>query len=649
MAHDTHRRTTLSGQKRSNDAPTAVGKPELGTRYAQSETRTLMKIFGYWVMPAVALTFVWGWVYYWVDPRLIYERGWAPFYLEWPFFVRAAGRPGGLIAYAGAYVLQFYQLRAVGSLITTALTALIVISCSKVFRPTSTAEKVLSLVPGFAALVLATRYSGRLIDAYAGFLLAIFLFMGWRKLKLAFPRWQTATTVVGSAVALWVGGILPALSFAIAAGIAAVTRKALAVAWPCWLPAVGVAGFWAVNWRHLTKDAFGLQSDAVTLATRIVLFASLVVLSSLWALRARVPATENMLPRENPITGSRAGVRSAGPRSSCSGKLVLAATIIVGSAALFLVTDRQARLLGLIELAALEQRWQEVLTAASKVKAGPTPVVRLAIARALFHTGKLHKELFSYPQRKGVEVLPWLKEGLEICDLLGDTMLELGQINLAEHFVHESLELKGERPRTLWQLARIYALKDEPKAAAVFLNRLARVPFHRARAEKRLEMLKSNPTLSAEPDISRIRPLRVTTDIAESGLPTEVILTQCLSSNKRNRMAFELLLAHYLLEGKLEQLVKNLDMLGEFGIWETPRHIEEAILLYNSISSTPAGLPAERRLSNASVQKFEQFRAIVAAKGGADVAKEELSSKFGDTYWFYYLFGQTYGNATVRR
>lgn len=47
-------------------------------------------------------------------------------------------------------------------------------------------------------------------------------------------------------------------------------------------------------------------------------------------------------------------------------------------------------------------------------------------------------------------------------------------------------------------------------------------------------------------------PMCLRTDIAQIAVPTETILRQSLKSNPRNRLAFELLLAHFLVAGQSE-------------------------------------------------------------------------------------------------
>ncbi|MCX8108627.1 MAG: SPO22/ZIP4 family meiosis protein, partial [Verrucomicrobiae bacterium] len=593
------------------------------------------------------LAVVWAYVYFVVDPRINFDRAWVPFYFEESFFAQLVRRPGGLLHYAAAFTLQLDQFRGTGALVTTLLVG--ILGC--VFWKPLPRQKVfwclVPILPGLTVLAVETRYAEAAYELAFGILIASLMLLAFKNLRSGSSLARGTVFVLFSIVVLWIGGGLPALAFVVSVLVIEMRRtRSLAISrfYAAWT--LVIVGYALTHWNALARELVGTRSDAVASLARSLAYLSVPLLGALCSVKFSQPAVQP----GSKSCDSISCYTKKGFIESCvlerRKRIFLIVASGVAGVVLCFISDKGARLSSRIELAARECRWEEVLQSARKLKTWPSPVVRLAIARALYHTGKLHQELFAYPQVKGVEILPWLRESLDICDLLADTMLELGQVNLADHFAHESLELKGERPHTLWQLARIYVLKDQPKAASVFLKRLSHIPFHRTRAEKRLQLIRSDPALSNEPDISRIRSLRVTTDIADSGLPTETVLNQCLSSNRRNRMAFELLIAHYLLEDRPEPVVKSLDSLGEFGIWQTPRHIEEAILLYNSIASDTNAVHVTRPISADTNRRFERFRATMAAHGGrASEARTALVREFGDTYWYYHFFGQTYGAA----
>ncbi|MDH7501432.1 MAG: DUF6057 family protein [Verrucomicrobiota bacterium] len=588
----------------------------------------------------------WVYVCFWIHPPLLYDHAWKPFYMEKAFLARAVSRSAGLLAYAAAFLGQLNQFPVAGALVTAAIIGLLGSAAANTVRHNATIVSLCAVIPGLAILVMEGRYAHGVYDAGLGALLSAGAWFAWKRLGQAASSRSVSLALAISVVVYWLAGTIFAVVFALSASITATRwKRSVLGAWPYWLVTATLLTIGVINSHQLAKEfSTGLPDIAAILARGLIY----LYLPAIAGLAPKTPDTPELSksPHLAGATSHTPGKEAptATPFFHRNG-FVLAATLLIAAVVLWLTFDRQAKLLGSIKLAALEYEWESVLALARQLKTEPTPVVRLAIARALYHEGKLNKELFAYPQRKGVEILPSLREGLEACGLLADTMIELGQVNLAEHFAHESLELEGERPHTLWQLGRIYVLKDQPKAAAVFLKRLSLVPFHRTRALQRIKALELDPTLSSEPDISRARPLRVTNDIADSGLPTEVVVRQCLGSNKRNRMAFEFMLAHYLLESNLDQIAKNVESLGDYGVWETPRHIEEALLLRDSLAGTNLTTLSRRPPSAPVARRFELLRKTLRANNGkVEGIENVLMRDFGDTYWFYYLFGRTFGS-----
>lgn len=321
------------------------------------------------------------------------------------------------------------------------------------------------------------------------------------------------------------------------------------------------------------------------------------------------------------------------------------AGLAVAAGVLILTFDGHRKTLIEIGWHAEQCRWKETVEAARRLRVRPDAATRLRIHQALYHSGRLTQDLFAFPQWEGADLLPSMREGPDVCAPLSDTLLELGQVGLAEHFAHEALELDGERPTVLWQLARIHVLQGRPQAARVFLNRLRQVPFHRQKADRRLRALDQDPRLAGEADIARVRPLLVNSDYAASGISAEYLLRQLLQSNRRNRMAFEYLMAHYLLTGQQDALVREFAALDDFGIWETPRHLEETALASLSAKGERQNEVAGRRVSAETVRRYQRFQDLLRRNGGQVTGLElQLARDYGDTYWFYQLFGATFGS-----
>jgi hypothetical protein len=135
-----------------------------------------------------------------------------------------------------------------------------------------------------------------------------------------------------------------------------------------------------------------------------------------------------------------------------------------------------------------------------------------------------------------------------------DLYLELGRVNDSQRWANEALAMEGETPRVLERLAQTYILNGNVETARTFVLALEKVPFQAARAQRYIAALDQDPGMRSDPLVARIRPLMLRKDYV-GDWSTEQILQQCLEANPSNRMAFEYLLAHYLLtsEGLLSR------------------------------------------------------------------------------------------------
>ena len=108
-------------------------------------------------------------------------------------------------------------------------------------------------------------------------------------------------------------------------------------------------------------------------------------------------------------------------------------------------------------------------------------------------------------------------------------------------------------------------------------------------------------------------------------------------------MAFEYLMAHYLLNCRLDKFVENLPRLDDFGYKNIPRHYQEAILVYKSITQKNIDLGG-REINPEIVNQFNQISEIVNNPDNSNLETLKrklapLAPKLGATYFFYYLFG----------
>ena len=119
------------------------------------------------------------------------------------------------------------------------------------------------------------------------------------------------------------------------------------------------------------------------------------------------------------------------------------------------------------------------------------------------------------------------------------------------------------------------------------------------------------------------------------------VLAALLKHNPHNRMAFEYLMACYLLTGQVDKVTAEADRLRDLGYRTIPTLYEEAILIHYGSQGKAVDL-ARFDISPETLQRYEAFvRAAGAAQSSRDAAAfHDLIRNFGTSYFFYYSFGR---------
>jgi hypothetical protein len=117
-------------------------------------------------------------------------------------------------------------------------------------------------------------------------------------------------------------------------------------------------------------------------------------------------------------------------------------------------------------------------------------------------------------------------------------------------------------------------------------------------------------------------------------------------------MAFEYLMALYLLSGDLESFSTNLDRARDFGYAALPRHWSEALALYIDLIKSCdrrlldlAGPDAVNQVAHFKKSFIGEHREWnlrnLPAYGGYLQDQTRLRPEFGATYFYYFFFQQS--------
>ena len=570
----------------------------------------------------VIVLLVGSFLYVWlrVEPLLEYHSYGPYFCRQRAFLEPFLGRPGGLANYAGVFLAQLTYLNYLGALVfvlTEGVVLLTAIFC--LARIGGRAPGLVALVPLVVLLLLRNRYGCPVPALSVGLLLALtasaaHVWSPWRR-----PWLATAISGLISSLLFCLAGLWSALLFTVLSCLFVFIRMGSWSAGLSCLVLASAAPLLAVGKGNLRiEELLNPWPGGVVWTLAAALYASVPIAG---AVLAFLPEPATTPPAPKPVHWLQTARLSEG---------VVALAILLGWAAVWLTFDRRQKFLAEIDYHASCGQYEAVLDSAKEVKALNDPA-KTRLELALYHTGRLAEELFSFHNL--IEEAP--SDPGEECRALSQPLFELGLISDAEHMACEALVIEGDRPDLLRLLARINLLKNRPQAARIFLNVLSLIPFQGERANNAWPTTDAQITTAERAMLAPMHAPGLTNDVLHDGLPVGRLLEVLLASHPTNQMAFEYLMADYLLSLDLKGAVEHLRLLDNFDYARIPRPYEEALLLFQELAGVKAGLKG-RTIRPETVERYRQFAETVSRLKGSAEEQAALAARFGDTYWYYF-------------
>lgn len=323
------------------------------------------------------------------------------------------------------------------------------------------------------------------------------------------------------------------------------------------------------------------------------------------------------------------------------------------AAAGYYAIDRDMKTSLEIAYCAEHQQWPDVLGKAGKLPFHLySPSVNYDVNLALYHTGSLPAAMFAYPQ---VCEPVTMAGGMGVLDRLCGLLMSLGRVNNAEHAAHEMLEM-APTGRALKQLALAKLVKGEIDAARVVLYVLEDDLVWGDWAREHRRRLGAGQNLSEDQEIGQIRSFMLVEDdlhwisaVKGDGRITVSFtgpLEQLLERNRRNRMAFEYLMAVCLMHRDVDGVVSGLSRLNDMSYTEIPPLYEEAAIVYGmkhkgDVSTNGSGIFFRgRRISDQTATRLGRFQEILRPYGGpTPEGKASVAEELGDSYFYYFWYG----------
>jgi len=616
-------------------------------------------------LPLLLLSFLYLWLV--VEPRLIYYGvgtvlpGAPQFATGWSFLRDSLGTPGGFVTYvAGFLSLGFYHSWLGAAIIALAGLALAELSRRHFVRAGCPQASLTATLPAISLLLIYSQYEHPLpmcLTVSAGLLLALV----FEELPLRRPATRFAAFCLLAAGGFWLAGAGALAILAILATIygGLVRRDWRAAILP--LPA-SAAIAWALSeyvflisarqgfltQMPLERSATG-GLDVFLKALILVLYGivpATVLLASVVGLafagRRQRPAARHKKVKEQPkhVATQRKRLSLA----ACVKLALPALPVALTALGLYVGYDGNRKPYFLSNYYWHQKQWDKILELAERLpKTRTNPYVNHDILRALYHTGRLPYDMFRFPLVPEGLLLTHDTWESDLSQLkLSDLFLELGHVNMAQKLASELVATKGNLGPAVEEMAWISIVKGQPATARVYLEALRKDPIRRDSAESLLHGLDNGLTPQQVDRVARIRScLRDEAAGTTGPEPVDQWLAALVERNPRNRMAFEYLMACYLLSGRVEKVTENVKRLQDLGYQGIPTLYEEAVVIHYGNQGRMQDL-ARINVSRETIKRYETFLQLRYSMRpqNQQAVLNLLIRDFGSSYFFYYSFGR---------
>ena len=204
---------------------------------------------------------------------------------------------------------------------------------------------------------------------------------------------------------------------------------------------------------------------------------------------------------------------------------------------------------------ACHQQWNRIIETINAEK--PNNPIGVTVQNlALAMRGMLLDRMFDYNQNGIAGLLPDVQSDATSPMPTAEAFYQLGMINVAQRTVFEAQEaiLDFQKSgRCYKRLAQTNLINGSYEVARKYLTALKKTLFYRDWANETLSLLGNEEAIAKHPEYGRLRPSAYDKDFYFSDHVTPEMLEDLYFSNTDNRLAYQYLLAYYMLTGDGER------------------------------------------------------------------------------------------------
>ena len=546
------------------------------------------------------------------------------------YFYSYIGRPGGLIEYIGSFFTQFYYYPLIGSIIIGGVIAGVFIFFYSICKSAGCIEKAFCIPFISTVIVFAYFLHTAFFMSYSlGFLLFLAVFMLYIKLP------QNVRLPIGTALFTVLYLIAGGNAFLLSAMIIifeCLEKKQrfkylyllVLVVWSALLPYLALKFLYVTN----VRDVYYASTPFISLSATIpkIAWLSIPVLYLVWRLIAGRVNRLTIKPHK---------------------LIILNCLLITGTAIYGIHSTYNSRLEMFQNIAYDVQHgnWENV-SALSKKFPETNPFICYFNNIALAESGQMPYRMFQYRQI-GVEGL-FLDLQLNYFSLWypNEIYYRMGIMPEAERYAFSAMVGNEKEPnaQTLNRLVITNIARRDSATAVKYIGYFERSLAYRKWAQHQRE----NLSLAMEDtsfNIPGTPTLRHYNDFFGAHRYPDNALLMLLQSDPTHRLAFEYLMAYYMLQKDLEKTKWCFDnFFWDMGYPNIPTHYEEALILYQNAMQTGNYFYLQYPISDTTIERFNRYIQAFNAAQGSKRNFENFQKQFGNTYWYYVHFVESSTN-----
>jgi len=214
----------------------------------------------------------------------------------------------------------------------------------------------------------------------------------------------------------------------------------------------------------------------------------------------------------------------------------------------------------------------------------------------------------------------------------------IGLVNASQEYAFESMETipnLGKSARNIKRLAETNLINGQFEVSRKYLNLLEKTIFYRKWAKRAVTFLYNEEKINNDPAWGEKRKFMVHGDYFFHVRNIEASLNRMVKEHPDNRIAFEYLMAFYMINKDLRNFMNCIPIMERLSYKTVPSAYQEAVLYIIGLNESDPFARAPVYVSQSTKSRMKAYADIYTAYPDA---RERLEKNFAGTYWYYLHF-----------